>query len=50
MYVYVDDKVYSSSFGNMVPMIMFNALNEVIVIIDETDTNGSVTVIPPKIG
>ena len=48
MYEYVDDIVNDSSFGDLVPIIMCNALNEVIVIIDETDTNGSVTVIPPK--
>ena len=48
MYEYVDDKVYDNSFGDLVPIIMSNALNDVIVIIDETDTNGSVTVIPPK--
>ena len=49
MYEYVDDKVHDSSFCDLVPIIMSNGLNEVIVIIDETDTNGSVTVIPPKI-
>ena len=48
MYEFVEDKVYGSSFGNLVFRILSNALNEMIVIIDGTDTNVSVTVLPPQ--
>ena len=46
---YVDDKAFDNSFCDLVPKIMSNALNEVIVIINESDTNVFVTVIPPQI-
>ena len=49
MHEYVDDKAFNNSFCDLVPKIMSNALNEVIVIINESDTNVVVTVIPPQI-
>ena len=45
---YMIRKVYNTSFGDIVPFIMSNALNEIIVII-ETNSNGPrVMVIKPK--
>ena len=45
---YVDAKSYNTSFCDLVPIIMSNVLDEVIVIIDENIDDNFVTVLSPR--
>ena len=48
MHEYVDAKSYNTSFCDLVPFMMSNILNEVIVIIDENINDTFVTVLSPR--
>ena len=47
MNVYVIHSVYNTSFGDLVPLIMSNALNEIIVILEKNTSGYRVTVMTP---
>ena len=48
MHEYVDVKSYNTSFCDLVPFMMSNILNEVVVIIDENINDTFVTVLSPR--
>ena len=48
MHKYVDDESYSMSFCDLVPIMMSNALDEGIVIINDSIDDFFVTVLSPR--
>ena len=48
MHKYVDDKSYNTSFSDLVPIMISNALDEDIVIINDSIGDIFVTVLSPR--